>query len=267
MTRALTLAALCAALAPVPAARAEVACTAISDAASGKLLKEEGVCGHRVTAASTFKIAISLMGYDSGFLKDEHSPTLPFREGYADWVPAWRTAADPASWIRNSVVWYSQEITKSLGEARFKRYVAEFHYGNEDVSGDPDKHDGLTRAWLNSSLKISPLEQLAFIGKIVRRQLPVAAQAYEMTSRIMALESLPTGWDIRGKSGTGAPLKADGSEDWDHAYGWFVGWATKGGRTLAFARLIRDDKRESTYAGTRARDAFLREAPSILDSL
>lgn len=59
-------------------------CAVIADAASGKQLLKRGDCSRRVTPASTFKIAISLMGYDSGFLKDEHRPVLPYRAGYVD---------------------------------------------------------------------------------------------------------------------------------------------------------------------------------------
>ena len=51
-------------------AQARTICTAIADAGTGKILMQQGDCSGRVTPASTFKIAISLMGYDSGFLKD-----------------------------------------------------------------------------------------------------------------------------------------------------------------------------------------------------
>jgi beta-lactamase class D len=264
--RIATLVALSVALS-ISSVRAEAVCTVVADAADGKLLKQEGICDKRASPASTFKIAISLMGYDSGFLKDEHSPVLPFQEGYPDWIPAWRTATDPTSWIKNSVVWYSQQVTQWLGEEHFRRYAAEFHYGNEDVSGDPDKHNGLTRAWLSSSLKISPLEQLEFLEKIARRELPVSAHAYEMTSRITAIGALPNGWDVHGKTGTGFAIKADGAKDLDHALGWFVGWATKGERTVVFARQIRDDNQESVSAGLRARAAFMEDLPLILDSI
>jgi beta-lactamase class D len=259
-----TLVALGAALS-IPA-RAEVVCMAVADAATGKPLRQEGPCDRRATPASTFKIAISLMGYDAGFLVDEHAPALPFHEGYPDWIPAWRTTTDPTSWIRNSVVWYSQQVTTFLGEDRFRRYVTQFDYGNADVAGDADKHNGLTRAWLSSSLKISPLEQLVFLEKIVKRQLPVTAHAYDMTSRITAFGVLANGWEVHGKTGMGFPTKADGSRDADHACGWFVGWAMKGERSVVFARLIQDDKREATYASLRARDALLSELPSILDA-
>ena len=73
------------------AAHADSTCTVIADASTGKVLKQAGPCEQRLTPASTFKIAISLMGYDSGFLIDEHLPTLPFYEGYADWIPEWKT--------------------------------------------------------------------------------------------------------------------------------------------------------------------------------
>ena len=82
---------------------AKPVCTAVADAATGRILTQEGRCDQQVTPASTFKIAISLMGYDSGFLIDEHSPALPFRQGYPDWIPSWRTTTDPTSWIKNSV--------------------------------------------------------------------------------------------------------------------------------------------------------------------
>jgi beta-lactamase class D len=247
-------------------ADAGILCTVVTDTSSEQRLRQDGACDRPVTPASTFKIAISLMGYDAGFLTNEHSPTLPFRKGYADWMPSWRTTTDPTSWIKNSVVWYSQQVTIHLGETRFQRYVAAFHYGNEDVSGDPGKHNGLTRAWLSSSLQISSLEQLDFLERLVRRQLPVKPQAYDMTGRITAVGSLGDGWEVHGKTGTGFPAAADGSADEDHAFGWFVGWASKGAHTIVFVRLIQDERAESIPAGIRSRDAFLKELPQILAS-
>ena len=254
-------------VAPFTSTKAEAVCTAFADAYTGKMLKQDGVCDQRITPASTFKIAISLMGYDSGFLKDTDLPALPFREGYPDWIPSWKTTTVPASWMKNSVVWYSQQITQSLGIERFTRYVRAFGYGNEDVTGSPGKQDGLTRAWLSSSLKISPQEQLMFLGKIVRRELPVSVHAYEMTTKISTLGTQPNGWRLYGKTGTGAPTNADGSQDWDHSFGWFIGWAVKDKRAIVFVHQVQDQKSEETNAGIRARDAFLRNLPTVLDAI
>ncbi|MBS7699789.1 MAG: class D beta-lactamase [Chelatococcus sp.] len=247
-------------------AHAATLCTVIADAATGQFLTKEGTCETRVTPASTFKIPISLMGFDAGFLKDEHNPSLPFKKGYAAWIPAWKQDTDPSSWMKNSVVWYSRLITEALGEQRFRDYVRRFDYGNEDVSGNPGKNDGLTNAWLSSSLKISPVEQIAFLRKLVRRELPVSPHAYVMTSKITALQDVD-GWSVHGKTGAGPVRRADGSREPGQSYGWFVGWMVKEGRTLVFARLVRDEKREAVSPGIRTRDIFLRELPSIIARL
>lgn len=248
-------------------AHADNLCTLIVDAGSGQSLRREGNCDQRVTPASTFKIAIALVGFDAEVLKDEHNPALPFRAGYPDWMPMWKKTTDPTSWIRNSVVWYSQQVTQMLGESRVKEYLQAFRYGNEDLSGDAGKHNGLTRAWLSSSLQVSPREQIAFLRGIVNRRLPVSAHAYDMTARVTAVTTLSNGWEVHGKTGTGAPSDAGGNRDWQHSYGWFVGWAQKDRRTVVFARLIQDRKSEEINAGLRARDAMLSELPVTLDTL
>ncbi|MBS7707377.1 class D beta-lactamase [Chelatococcus asaccharovorans] len=240
-------------------------CTVIADAATGKIIRQEGNCDSRVTPASTFKIPLSLMGFDAGFLANEHSPSRPFKKGYAAWIESWKQTTDPTSWMKNSVVWYSRLITEALGEARFRDYVRRFGYGNQDVSGNPGKNDGLTNSWLSSSLKISPLEQIAFLRKLVRQELSVSQQSYAMTGKLTALQDV-AGWTIHGKTGAGPVRRADGSPEPGHSYGWFVGWMTKGDRTLLFARLIEDEKREAVSPGIRTRENFLREFPEIVRS-
>lgn len=254
---------------PLSSAGAEtvVVCTVVADAATGEFLKQEGRCDTRATSASTFKIPISLMGFDAGILKDLHMPALPFKKGYPDWIPSWRSTTNPAKWMRESVVWYSQQITTALGVDRFGGYVRAFRYGNQDVSGDPGKDNGLTRAWLSSSLEISPLEQVAFLRKVVRRELPVSARAYEMTQALVDVGPQPGGWHVYGKTGAGPSRDADGTVARARPWGWFVGWATKNGRTVVFARLTKDTARPSAPPGPSARQAVLRDLFSSADSL
>ncbi|MDQ2633565.1 MAG: class D beta-lactamase [Pseudomonadota bacterium] len=247
-------------------ASADNVCTVLADAPTGAILRQSGECNRRVPPASTFKVAIALMGYDAGFLKDETDPTLPFKEGYPDWVESWRTDTDPAAWMKNSVVWYSQQVTQALGMEKFAGYVSAFGYGNEDVSGDAGKDNGLKRSWLSSSLRISPLEQIDFLTKIIGRKFPVSAHAYEMTATIQTAFELPDGWTVRGKTGAGYSVNADGSPDRRRPFGWFVGWATKGDRTIVFARLSEFSSPQKMSPGLGTRDALLKELPSMLDA-
>src|SRR5262249_26288194 len=85
-------------------AHARPICTIVADAATGQPVLHEGQCADRVTPASTFKIALALMGYDAGFLKDEHTPVQHFKPGDPDWGgEAWHQPIDPALWIKHSV--------------------------------------------------------------------------------------------------------------------------------------------------------------------
>ncbi|NVP55292.1 class D beta-lactamase [Mycoplana rhizolycopersici] len=246
-------------------AEAKTICTVIADAKSHKTIVEEGNCAERFTPASTFKVALSLIGYDSGFLEDEHTPKLPFRDGYADWGgDNWKQPTDAQRWMKYSVVWFSQVMAHSLGEQKLRAYATKFDYGNADFSGDPGKDNGLDRAWISSSLKISPLEQVAFLRRLVNRQLPVSDHAFDMTMKVVEKTELAGGWSAQGKTGMAYPRQADGTLDYDHPWGWYVGWATKGDRTVVFARLVQEEKRQKGSAGARVRDMLFNELPSLV---
>lgn len=248
-----------------PAMAAPV-CMVIAET-DGAILHEDGDCRSRVTPASTFKIALSLMGFDAGFLKGPHEPSLAYRKGDPDWGgEAWTRPNDPASWLKYSVVWYSQRITHALGAERLTGYASRFGYGNADLSGDPGKDNGLDRAWIASSLKISPAEQVVFLGNLVERRLPVSPDAIEKTESIVESQTA-AGWTLSGKTGSAYPRKADGSFDRARAWGWYVGWARRGGRTLVFARLDQDETRQSVSGGLRARDALLAEWDALTGSI
>ena len=239
-------------------AQAGVVCTLLTDAGSGRVLVQQGDCARRNSPASTFKIAIALMGYDAGLLRDAHNPAWPYRPEYPAWRENWKQTTDPTLWLANSVVWYSRLITQDLGRARFQAYVDRLGYGNRDLSGDPGKDNGLTNAWLSSSLQISPEEEVAFVRKLLNRRLPVSARAMTMTETIIPTAALADGWTAHGKTGAG-DLPGSGRQ-----FGWYVGWVENGDRKVVFARLIKDDVKRDGPAGFRARDGLLADLPGLL---
>lgn len=268
MHRALALVLTSTLVLSAPTSSAEELCTLIIDATSGDTVLERGhQCATRVTPASTFKLAISLMGYDSGVLSDTRNPSWPYQVGYPDWAgDAWRRDIDPATWMKISVFWYSQQILQKLGQTRFEQYMEAFGYGNKDVSAVPVQNPGSNGVWVMSSLQISPVEQVAFLRKLVNRQLPVSPHAYEMTASIAKQDVRLGGWRIYGKTGTGSPGQ-DNRYRADQAYGWYVGWATKGAQSLVFARLVQDEKAQQPNAGVRARDQLMEQLSSTTQRL
>ncbi|HBF28812.1 class D beta-lactamase [Rhizobium sp.] len=245
---------------------AKTLCTVVIDSLTATKVIMQGECNNRVTPASTFKISLAAMGYNEGILKDAHNPIIPFRDGYPDWGgPDWKQPTDPERWLKYSVVWYSQQITHRLGAEKLADYVKRFDYGNADVSGDPGKNNGLERAWIASSLKISPFEQVRFLSRLLNGTLPISNEAMTRTIALVeTLDETPDGWTIHGKTGTAYPRRADGSFDQSMAWGWYVGWAEKDGHCVIFARLIQDEKFEKSSAGVRARESLLKDMPRLL---
>ncbi|MNR15438.1 Beta-lactamase OXA-1 precursor [compost metagenome] len=167
--------------------------------------------------------------------------------------------------MKFSVIWYSQRLTEWLGEARFQQYVDRFDYGNRELSGNPGKHDGLTQAWLSSSLAISPQEQARFLGKLVSGKLPVSAEAVRRTSTLLRQPDID-GWQIHGKTGMGYPKLLDGSLNRDQQIGWFVGWASKQDKKLIFVHTV-VQKPGKQFASLRAKEEVFAALPTELKKL
>lgn len=233
-------------------------CTLIADAATGKELYRKGTCDKAFAPMSTFKVPLAVMGYDAGVLVDAHTPRWDYKpefEGYE----SQRKPTDPTIWERDSIVWYSQELTRKLGDKRFADYVNRFGYGNRDVSGDPGKNNGLTHAWLASSLKISPEGQVRFVRDLLSRKLPVSQDAQQKTAAILP-HFEAGGWDVQGKTGTGSFADAKGAKV---PLGWFVGWASYKEKRIVFARMTAGGKKGEQPAGPTARDTFLKALPDL----
>lgn len=225
-----------------------------------KILKQAGECKTPYTPQSSFKIALSLMGYDSGLLKDRTHPTFPFKKEYAPGINVCKGPHNPYMWMRDSCVWFSQVLTQKMGMKKFKEYVLKLKYGNQDVSGDKGKDNGLTNAWLASSLLISPEQQVEFIQKMLNQELPVSQKSFEMTKEILFIQELSGGWKLFGKTGNGR--YRDGLQ-----HGWFVGWIEKNNRSIVFVHHIADEVKRDTFASFRSKNKALIKLWYLIDEL
>ena len=233
----------------------------------GRVLKSEGDCSTRYSPCSSFKIVLALMGYDAEVLKDETCPEWPFREEYEAFLESWKKPQNPTTWMKNSCVWYSQVLTKKLGMKKFQEYVRKFNYGNQDVSGDKGQDNGLTHAWLSSSLEISPQEQALFLEKLIANELPVHKNAQSMTRNIMYVEDLTQGWKLYGKTGGGVLLSLDRIKKLEIKHGWFIGWIEKEDKKIIFVNHIVDDKKEETYASLRAKEQAKEKLLQLIEQI
>lgn len=196
----------------------------------------------RVSPCSTFKIALCLMGFDSGVLVDENTPIWPYEDGYDDFLATWKQPQTPQMWMKHSCIWYSKILARKIGALPFQNYLAAFNYGNQNSSG------GLTTCHLSSSLKISPKEQAYFIQKMLQEKLPVPYQVTLLTKKLLFIETLPNGWKLYGKTGLGK-----GPNGMDEL-GWFVGWVEREGYCIPFAYNIIEEKVNPSQRIPRAKE-------------
>lgn len=177
----------------------------------------------RFTPFSTFKIPNSLIGLETGVIKDADfqikwdARKYPARQGFDAW---WQDQTLRTAFQR-SALWYYRELASRVGAARMRELVDKLDYGNEDTSG------GVDRFWLNSSLKISADEQIEFLKRLYKEELPVSKRSMSIVREIMVLEETPA-YRLSGKTG-GGPL-AEG-----RYLGWFVGYLEAKGDTHFFA--------------------------------
>lgn len=245
------------------AARKVIECTVILDQDSGAAIVRTGTCDTRFTPMSTFKVPLALIGYDAGVLEDQQTPRWNYDPKF-DAPRRARKPVDPTIWEADSILWYSQELTRRLGPETFGDYVRRLDYGNRDTAGRAGEDDGLTQSWLSSSLLVSADEQAGFMRRIVARDLPVSRKAIDMTLSIIPTFKADDGWTVQGKTGSGWLRRTNGKLDWTRPIGWFVGWAEKDGRKIAFARLRIGIKKATEPSGLALRAEFLRDLPPLM---
>ncbi len=224
------------------------------------LINQGGNCDTQYSPASTFKIALALIGYESGILKNENHPIFKAKEPPKYMSEYWSGENTPLTWMKYSTVWYSQIITTKLGIKNFQKYVDQLDYGNKDLSGDATLHNGLTQSWLSSSLQISSSQQINFIEKLATNKLPFSQKSQIKTKILLQLyeeSRLSDGWNLYGKTGTDVDSKTGERK------GYFVGFGTKEDRMISFVIHISDEQ-NSKAGGIYAKKMALDKMNKIL---
>jgi beta-lactamase class D len=195
----------------------------------------------RYLPASTFKLFNALVALDTGAVKDEYETVRwdgKIRRIGGQPMPEWNRDNSLASGMRYSTVWLYQEMARRAGQARMQQWIDRAGYGNRDTGG------GIDRFWLGGALRISAVEQIAFLRRLADGGLPFSARAQEAVRRISITEAQPR-YVLHAKTGWGTQAAADGRTD----LGWYVGWVEARGRRWFFAMNI--DLRDPADAGKR----------------
>ena len=179
----------------------------------------------RVAPNSTYKIYDALFGLEEGVITPENSFIAWNGESYP--FEAWNADQTLQSAMNSSVNWYFQAVDEKLGASDVYSYIQEIGYGNENMSGD------FSTYWMESSLEISPVEQVELLIKLQNNRFDFAPENINAVKDAICLSSSDAG-TFYGKTGTG---RVDGQD----VNGWFIGYIETVDNTYFFATNIGAD--------------------------
>lgn len=179
----------------------------------------------RISPDSTYKIYDALFALEEGIITPDNS--FVAWDGQENPFAAWNTDQTLSSAMASSVNWYFQTMDTQLGNDRLAAYFQKIGYGNADVTGD------ISSYWMESSLKISPIEQVELLMKLHQNEFDFKAENIEAVKEAIQL-SASSDTVLYGKTGTG---RVNGKD----INGWFVGSVENGQHTYFFACNIQSD--------------------------
>lgn len=221
------------------------------DARQDKYLRvNPELCRERAAPCSTFKIPNSLIALETGVATGPDF-LIPW-DRQTRKIEEWNQDQTLRSAFKVSCVWYYQEIARRIGQARMDEMLARFDYGNRDTSG------GLDTFWLESTLKISADEQVAFLYRLQNRKLGVSEKALDQLLEIM---TWPRKGNViyRGKTGTGGSLQTMTA-----TLGWWVGSLVTPDGEYYFATRLTEGPNPSSKEARKITEAILTDLGLLL---
>ena len=204
---------------------------------------DEARARKRYSPASTFKIPHTLFALDAGVVRDEFQT---FRwDGVARSFAAHNQDQDLRSAMRNSAVWVYQGFAREIGEDKARSYLRKLNYGNADPTATSGDY------WIDGNLAISAHEQVAFLKRLYRNELPFRVEHQRLVKDIMIVEA-GRDWILRAKTG------------WEGRMGWWVGWVEWPSGPVFFALNIDTPNRT---ADLHKREAIARAVLRSMDAL
>lgn len=195
-------------------------------------------CEMSFSPASTFKIFNSLVALETGVVTD--SSFVIRWDSIQRFYPPWNQDQSLQSAFKYSAVWYYQEVARRIGQERMKKYIEQEGFGNMDISGDIDVF------WLESSLKISPEQQMDFLIKLYNNKLRSFSQRSQKIVKDIMLDPDTSAYKLRSKTGSAGT---------DTNYqGWYVGWIEKADNVYFFVTHFEAPSADFQLHGKRRKE-------------
>lgn len=175
----------------------------------------------RFSPASSFKVFNTLIALEAKAVSSKDSV---FRwDGTHYDFPDWNHDQTLETAFKVSCVWCYQAMARRVGAATYRQYLRRANYGVL-----PDAFD-VSTFWLDGSLQVSAIEQVALLKQIYRRELPFSARTYEILKDLMLAEQTDA-YRLYAKTGWAARMSPP--------IGWYIGAVETADEVWVFATNI-----------------------------
>lgn len=172
--------------------------------------------------ASTFKITNSIIGLETKVI--ENDSTIFKWNGEPRSYKSWEQDLSLKNAFHYSCVPCYQEVARAIGVKRMNDYLSRLEYGNMQVDST-----NIDVFWLEGESEISQFEQIDFLKRFYRNELPISERTETIMKRMMVIAENEehklngkTGWSVRNGNNNG----------------WFVGYLETQSNTYFFATNI-----------------------------
>lgn len=200
------------------------------------MIYNEDLSTQRVSPDSTFKIYSGLFALEEGIISADSTERAWDETVYS--IDSWNQDQTLATAMQNSANWYFQELDEQTGYPALRGYYTKIGYGNCDLSGGIDDY------WAESTLKISPAEQVVLLSDLLRNKWGFDPENIQAVKDALFISDTDIG-TLYGKTGTGA-------ENGRNTNGWFVGFLETDGNVYCFALNMQDSEGASGRAASEA---------------
>lgn len=202
------------------------------------------MASERIAPDSTYKIYDALFALEENIISPDHSQLIWNQTEYP--FETWNRNQTLQTAMTNSVNWYFQTLDHELGRTTLQTYINQIGYGNKEIGSD------LSSYWMESSLKISPIEQVKLLRRFQQNDFGFDSANIQAVKNSLFLSSSDSG-RLYGKTGTGRVENKNTN-------GWFIGFLETPHTTYFFASNIQS--RDHASGSNAAEITF-----SVLDSL
>lgn len=211
-------------------------------------VSDEKECDVAAAPASTFKIPHALIALETGVVKDPHARVA--YDGTPQPFPSWEKPHSLDSSVKWSVFWFYRRTAALIGRERMVANLKKIAYARDTFDDD------VTLFWTNGDLVVTPREQLAFMRRMMRYELPVKRRNADIVKEAMLMPAgkitnaagihdfairWPKNAVVRAKTGN---TTTDGER-----VSWLIGHLQAGKREYVFVGRVRAKGSLPTTAG------------------